>query len=88
MDPFKKKDPQVEADTLREVVRDSLNKRKKPVKFTFEGLKNLGFLFETNPFNKLKQERIGAIRRDYKKLTLEQIFAQDKRLLDWWDEIG
>ena len=35
MDPFKKKDPQVEADTLREVVRDSLNKRKKPVKFTF-----------------------------------------------------
>ena len=37
MDPFKKKDPQVEADTLREVVRDSLNKRKKPVKFTFEG---------------------------------------------------
>ena len=37
---------------------------------------------------KLKQERIGAIRRDYKKLTLEQIFAQDKRLLDWWDEIG
>ena len=58
MDPFKKKDPQVEADTLREVVRDSLNKRKKPVKFTFEGLRNLGFLFETNPFNKLKQERI------------------------------
>ena len=37
---------------------------------------------------KLKQERIGAIRRDYKKLTLEQIFSQDQRLLDWWDSIG
>ena len=37
---------------------------------------------------KLKQERISAIRRDYKKLTLEQIFSQDKRLLDWWDAIG
>jgi len=37
---------------------------------------------------KMKQERIGAIRRDYKKLTLEQIFSQDKRLLDWWDSIG
>ena len=39
MDPFKKKDPQVEADNLREIVRDSLNKKKKPVKFTFEGLR-------------------------------------------------
>ena len=37
---------------------------------------------------KLKQERIGAIRRDYKKLTLEQIFSQDQRLLDWWDSLG
>jgi len=37
---------------------------------------------------KRKQERIAAIRNDSKKLTLEQIFSQDQRLLDWWDSIG
>ena len=79
MDPFKKKDPQVEADTLREVVRDSLNKRKKPVKFTFEGLRNLGFLFETNPFNKLKQERI--------KELMEGSKAKEKDYIDFFEDI-
>jgi len=37
---------------------------------------------------KLKQERIGQIRRDYKKTTLESIFEQDKRLYDWWEGLG
>lgn len=37
---------------------------------------------------KRKQERIASIRKDHNKLTLEQIFSQDKRLLDWWDSIG
>ena len=35
MDPFKKKDPQVEADELQDIIRDTLNKKKKPVKFTW-----------------------------------------------------
>ena len=79
MDPFKKKDPQVEADNLREIVRDSLNKKKKPVKFTFEGLRNLGFLFETNPFNKLKQERI--------KELMEGSKAKEKDYIDFFEDI-
>ena len=37
---------------------------------------------------KLKQERIGQVRRDYKKTTLRSIFKQDKRLYDWWEGLG
>jgi hypothetical protein len=37
---------------------------------------------------KLKQERIGQIRNDYKKTTLKSIFEQDKRLYDWWEGLG
>ena len=37
---------------------------------------------------KLKQERIGQIRNDYKKTTLRSIFEQDKRLYDWWEGLG
>ena len=59
MDPFKKKDPQVEADELQDIIRDTLNKKKKPVKFTWKGLADLSTsLFSTNPFDKLKIERL------------------------------
>ena len=56
MDPFKeKKDPQVEADQLQKIIRDTLNKKKKPVKFTWKGLANLSTsMFSTNPFDQRK----------------------------------
>ena len=58
-DPFLKKQPsQIEKDTARKIVENTLNKRTKPVKFTWEGLKNLSLFFETNPFDKLKTERL------------------------------
>ena len=54
-DPFLKKQPsQIEKNTARKIVENTLNKRTKPVKFTWSGLKNLSFFFETNPFDKLK----------------------------------
>ena len=37
---------------------------------------------------KIYQEDIGMLRKDYKKITIEQIFSQDKRLLDWWESLG
>ena len=49
-DPFLKKQPsQLEKDTARKIVENTLNKRTKPVKFTWEGLKNLSLFFDTNP---------------------------------------
>ena len=37
MDPFKeKKDPQVEADELQDIIRDTLNKKKKTCKVYME----------------------------------------------------
>ena len=54
-DPFLKKQPtQIEKQTARKIIENTLNKRTKPVKFTWEGLKILSLFFETNPFDKLK----------------------------------
>ncbi len=41
-DPFLKKPPaQIEKKTARRIIENTLNKRKKPVKFTWEGAANL-----------------------------------------------
>ena len=37
---------------------------------------------------KIYQEDIGRLRQDYKKTTIDQIFMQDQRLIDWWDNLG
>ena len=63
MDPFKKKDPQVEADELRKIISETLNKKKKPVKFTWKGLANLSTsMFSTNPFEPRKIERLKELQ--------------------------
>ena len=79
MDPFKKKDPQVEADELQDIIRDTLNKKKKPVKFTWKGLANLSTsLFSTNPFDKLKIERLKQLTGGAKEKEQDYIdFFED-----------
>ena len=68
MDPFKKKDPQVEADELQDIIRDTLNKKKKPVKFTWKGLGNLGIQLQTNPaFTPLKLKEYKNYKEDQKQ---------------------
>ena len=79
MDPFKKKDPQVEADELQDIIRDTLNKKKKPVKFTWKGLANLSTsLFSTNPFDKLKLDRLQQLTGGAKEKEQDYIdFFED-----------
>ena len=80
MDPFKKKDPQVEADELREIIRDTLNKKKKPVKFTWKGLADLSTsMFSTNPFDPRKIERLKEIQVGSK--------AKEKDYIDFFEDI-
>ena len=58
-DPFKQKQKSLErADTITGLAKEVLNKKKKPVKFTWKGLTNLSTsLFSTNPFDKLKLDK-------------------------------
>ena len=79
MDPFKKKDSQVEADELQAIIRDTLNKKKKPVKFTWKGLANLSTsLFSTNPFDKLKIDRLKQLTGGAKEKEQDYIdFFED-----------
>ena len=79
-DPFLKKQPsQLEKDTARKIVENTLNKRTKPVKFTWEGLKNLSLFFDTNPFSKLKTDRLKDIMEGRSK-------AQEKDYIDFFEE--
>ena len=80
-DPFLKKQPsQIEKNTARKIVENTLNKRTKPVKFTWSGLKNLSFFFETNPFDKLKVERLNDIMEGRSK-------AQEKDYIDFFEDV-
>ena len=79
MEPFKKKDREVDSDSLKNVIKEQLNRRKKPIKFTWEGLKNLSLFFETNPFDKLKVER-------FKELT-EGSKAKEKDYVDFFEDV-
>jgi hypothetical protein len=83
-------------DELLEFIEPRADAKQQSLVDVLKQLKNRPVFEETWPDQykkgwlegKMKQERIGAIRRDYKKTTLEQIFSQDQRLLDWWDSIG
>ena len=61
MEPFKRDFNRIiTGDDVNNTIEESrkfLSKTKKPVKFTWEGLKNFGLLFETNPFSKLKNRK-------------------------------
>ena len=83
MEPFKKK--KTEKDLINEVlvkntIKDKLNKPRKEVKFTWEGLKKAIPLLETNPFDPLKVKRI-------KELTEGKDKPKEKDYIEGFEEI-
>ena len=82
MDPFKKKREQEleNADTILQLARTQLNKKKKPVRFTWEGLGNLGISLTTNPgLAPLRQKRLEELRAGNK--------ANEKDYIDFFEDI-
>mgnify|MGYP003303590101 FL=1 len=53
MEPFEQK-VDIEVNDIQKAIKKNISRPSKPVKFTWEGLKNFGLLFETNPFDNLK----------------------------------
>ena len=81
MEPFKPgKDAQIEADEILKSIENTLNKKKKPVKFTWKGFADLTSSFlETNPFDKLKLKRIRELQ--------EGSEAKEKDYIDFFEDI-
>ena len=81
MDPFKKKTESQLLDEIfvKDTIKETLNKPKKEVKFTWEGLKNFVPFLETNPFDPLKVKRIRL--EQAKKQSDINIFLNQKRKL-------
>ena len=81
MEPFKPgKDAQIEADEILKSIENTLNKKKKPVKFTWKGFADLTSSFlETNPFDKLKLKRIKELQ--------EGSEAKEKDYIDFFEDI-
>ena len=59
MEPFEQK-VDIEVNDIQKAIKKNISRPSKPVKFTWEGLRNFGLLFETNPFNSNDTE--GAYR--------------------------
>jgi hypothetical protein len=80
-DPFKQKQKSLErADTITGLAKEVLNKKKKPVKFTWKGLGNLGIQLQTNPaFTPLKLQRIKELQ--------EGAEAKEKDYIDFFEDI-
>ena len=82
MEPFQPKkteDELVGEVLLEKAIKRKLNKPRKQVKFTWEGLKNFVPFLETNPFDPLKVKRI-------KELT-EGAPAKEKDYIEGFEEI-
>ena len=81
MDPFlpKKETEYVDDIFVKKTIKEKLNKPRKEVKFTWEGLKNFVPFLETNPFDPLKVKRI-------KELT-EGAPAKEKDYIEGYEEI-
>jgi len=83
MEPFKKDFNRIltsdDVNNTIEKSRNFLSKTKKPVKFTWEGLKNANLLFETNPFDKLKTERLKELMSGSK--------ANEKDYIDFFEDM-
>ena len=81
-DPFQRREQKNidRKNTLLEVTRSQLNKKQKPVKFTWKGFANLASSFlETDPFSKLKLERIKELQQGSK--------AKEKDYIDFFEDI-
>ena len=80
MDPFKKKQEEITTQKFREALKKSLNKKKKPVRFTWEGLGNLGISLTTNPgLIPLRQKRLEELKAGSK--------ANEKDYIDFFEDI-
>ena len=82
MDPFKKKTESQLLDEIfvKDTIKETLNKPKKEVKFTWEGLKNFVPFLETNPFDPSKVKRI-------KELSEGKDTPKEKDYIDGFEEI-
>ena len=82
MDPFKKKTESQLLDEVfvKDTIKETLNKPKKEVKFTWEGLKNFVPFLETNPFDPSKVKRI-------KELSEGKDTPKEKDYIDGFEEI-
>jgi len=80
-EPFKDKQKSLErAESITGLAKEVLNKKKKPVKFTWKGLANLSTsVFSTNPFDKLKLERIKELQ--------EGAPEKEKDYIDFFEDI-
>ena len=80
-EPFKQKQKSLErAESITGLAKEVLNKKKKPVKFTWRGFANLASSFlETNPFDKLKLERIKELQ--------EGATEKEKDYIDFFEDL-
>jgi len=82
MEPFKPKDNRlvIDKDTLTDTLRSTLTKKKRPVKFTWQGAANFAnSVFNTNPFDPEKLKRI-------KELTTTKNI-KEKDYIDFFEDM-
>ena len=80
MEPFKRDRSRIlDPNDINQTIKKTLTKQEKPVKFTWEGLKNFSLLFETNPFDKLKTERLKELMSGSK--------ANEKDYTDFFEDM-
>ena len=79
MEPFDQK-VDIEVNDIQKAIKKNIAKPSKPVKFTWEGLKNFGLLFETNPFSKLKTDRL-------RQLMSGQDKGEEKDYIDFFEDM-
>jgi len=84
MEPFEKNkiilDKDEVANSLSSSLKQTLTKQKKPVKFTWEGLKNFSQVFTTNPFDKMRNERL-------RELTDNKDKPKEKDYIDFFEDM-
>jgi len=84
MEPFKDKKTILDTEDVKNTLSSSLVKpltvKKKPVKFTWEGLKNFSLVFQTNPFDKLKTKRL-------EELMSGQDKGKEKDYIDFFEDM-
>ena len=84
MEPFNKRKIILDQDQVKETLTNSLQKtltkQKKPVKFTWEGLKNFSKVFTTNPFDKMRNERLMELMNNKDK-------PKEKDYIDFFEDM-
>ena len=84
MEPFKQRKIILDQDQVKETLTNSLQKtltkQKKPVKFTWEGLKNFSKVFTTNPFDKMRNERLRELMDNKDK-------PKEKDYIDFFEDM-